>query len=225
MKKAYSRIVLSFALVFAAHIGFAQGKEISIKFIGNCGLYMTDGETNVYSDFPYKSGAFNYMEFDDAELDSVKENSIFIFTHKHPDHYSSKNMKRVLREKNGQKYGSWNIKELEQLGNTIPNFSVQAFKTKHRFSFKHYSYLITWHGKKIFLSGDTESAEIIGNISGIDWAFVPYWVVLDANEKNIKIDAKRRGLYHLYPNQKMTGKIPEDMILLQNQNEIISIPY
>ena len=26
------------------------------------------------------------MEFDKSELDSIKDNSIFLFTHKHPDH-------------------------------------------------------------------------------------------------------------------------------------------
>ena len=64
MKKAFRGILLILALILASNLGFAQGKEIRIKFIGNCGLYMTDGETNIYSDFPYKSGAFNYMEFD-----------------------------------------------------------------------------------------------------------------------------------------------------------------
>ena len=51
---------------------------------------MTDGNLNVYTDFPYKSGTYNYMEFDSSELDSIKDNSIFIYTHKHADHYSKK---------------------------------------------------------------------------------------------------------------------------------------
>lgn len=225
MKTIYNRISLLFTLFFVGAIGFAQSNEITIKFIGNCGLYMTDGVTNVYSDFPYKSGAFNYMEFEAAELDSIKENSIFIFTHRHPDHYSEKNMKRVLKEKNGEKYGSWNIEALENLKKSIPNFNVKAFRTKHRFSFNHYSYLITWHGKNIFLSGDTESAETIGTIKAIDIAFIPTWIYQDAKENNIIIDAKLKALYHFYPDEIIVGEKPEDIILLKKQNEQISILY
>lgn len=176
---------------------FSQTEKIKIEFIGNCGLYITDGITNIYTDFPYKSGAHNYMEFEESELDSIKENSIFIFTHKHSDHYSEKNIKKVIKEKGGKKYGSWNIEELNNLEKSIPNFSIQVFKTKHKWSFTHYSYLITWHDKKIYLSGDTESAQTIGTVKNIDWAFVPYWILLDAKENNIQIDAKMFGIYHL----------------------------
>jgi len=42
------------------------------------------------------------MEFDASELDSIKENSIFIFTHKHSDHYSNKSIKKVIKEKGGK---------------------------------------------------------------------------------------------------------------------------
>jgi len=206
-------------------IGFGQQNEISITFIGNCGLYMTDGSQHIYTDFPYKSGAYNYMEYDPSELDSIKENAIFIFTHKHADHYSKKNLKKVLQEKGGRTYGSWNLSELKKLAEGIPDFEIQVFRTKHRFSFAHYSYLITWHGKTIYLSGDTESAETIGSVPNIDWAFIPYWIVSDAKENNIEIDTKVRAVYHFYPNQKIEGDIPEDVVLLQTQKEIFRIPY
>jgi L-ascorbate metabolism protein UlaG (beta-lactamase superfamily) len=218
-------IFLVFALLFVSTIGVGQQNEISITFIGNCGLYMTDGTQHIYTDFPYKSGAFNYMEFESAELDRIKEKAIFLFTHKHADHYSKKNLKKVLQEKGGQKYGSWNLSELEKLAESIPDFEIQVFRTKHRFSFSHYSYLIIWHGKRIYLSGDTESAETIGNVPNMDWAFIPYWIVSDAKENNIEIDTKIRALYHFYPNQKIEGEIPEDVVLLTTQNETFRIPY
>ena len=197
MKNINQGLLLIVILISALNLGFSQTNEIKIRFIGNCGLHMTDGKTDVYSDFPYKSGAYNYMEYEDSEIDSLKENAHFIFTHKHADHYSGKNIRKVIKEKNGQKYGSWNIDALEKLGETIPNFSIQAFKTKHKFSLNHYSYLINWNDKSIFLSGDTESAETIGSIENIDWAFVPYWLLLDATEKGIVINTKMYGIYHL----------------------------
>jgi hypothetical protein len=41
--------------------------KYKIKFIGNCGLYMTHGVENIYVDFPYKSGAHNHMDYDSSE--------------------------------------------------------------------------------------------------------------------------------------------------------------
>jgi hypothetical protein len=143
--------LLIIASIFISSYGFSQTKEIQIEFIGNCGLHMTDGITNFYIDFPYKSGAHGYMEFNESELDSIKENSIFIFTHKHSDHFSKKNLKKVMKKKGGQTFGVSNIPELEKLGESIENFDIRAFKTNHKvfgISFRHYSYLITWHDKK-----------------------------------------------------------------------------
>ncbi|WP_033958914.1 MBL fold metallo-hydrolase [Psychroserpens jangbogonensis] len=229
MNIRYRRSLPIIILLFITSFGFSQSKEIKIKFIGNCGLYLTDGTTNIYADFPYKSGAHNYMEFKKSELDSIKNDSFFIFTHKHSDHYSKKNIKKVIKEKKGTEYGSWNITELENLENLIPDFSIKAFKTKHKFSLNHFSYLITWHNKNIFISGDTESAETIGTIENIDWAFIPYWILLDAKENKIKIDSKMYGIYHLasvqIPSAKKNWDDIEDIHPLTEQGEVIKIKY
>jgi len=229
MKLNYSRVLLTVALIFAIKFGFAQSNEIKIEFIGNCGLYMTDGTTNIYADFPYKSGAYNYMEFDKAELDSIKENSIFIFTHKHADHFSENNMRKVLKEKEGLKFTPWKSNKLIKYFESIPELHIKVFKTKHAFSIKHVSYLITWHGKKIFLSGDTTNAETIGEIKNIDWAFVPYWLLLDARDKEIEIDAKMKGIYHWatvqVPSAEENYDNGKDLHPLTKPGEIIKIPY
>lgn len=94
MQKFYFNFIIINVLISCCNIGFCQTNEIKIKFIGNCGLYLTDGNANLYIDFPYKSGAHNYMEYDKSELDSIKEKATFIFTHKHADHYSQKLLNR-----------------------------------------------------------------------------------------------------------------------------------
>lgn len=227
MKFNYILILLIVAL--SSNLGLSQTKEIKIRFIGNCGLHMTDGVSDIYCDFPYKSGAYGYMKYDATELDNIKEDAVFIFTHRHADHYSSKNMRRVIKKKNGKQYGSWNIEDLKKLSESIPHFKIEVFKTKHHFSFIHYSYLMTWHGKKIFLSGDTEHAETIGTIKNMDWAFLPYWLLLDAEEKKIKIDAKMFGIYHLatvqIPSAKETWGEMDKYHPLVEQGEIISVEY
>ncbi len=84
----FFKFISPLLLLCCVTAGYGQGNEIKIKFIGNAGLYLTDGNINLYVDFPYKSGAYKYMEYDDSELDSIASNSILLFTHKHADHFS-----------------------------------------------------------------------------------------------------------------------------------------
>jgi len=108
-----------------------------------------------------------------------------------------------------------------------PNIDIKAFKNKHRFSFKHFSYLITWNGKRIYLSGDTESAETISQVKNIDWAFVPSWLLDDAEEKGIQIDATMIGVYHLYPSEAEEAtkrwESSENIIPLTEQGMFITV--
>ena len=226
----YKTRLLTIALPFVLSFGFSQTKNIKIAFMGNCGLHMTDGVTDFYIDFPYKSGAHGYMEFDDTALDGIKENAIFIFTHKHADHFSKKHLKKVMKVKGGQAFGVSNISALEQLGTTLPDFDIQAYKTDHTvfgISFRHYSYLITWHNKKIYVSGDTTHPETIGKLEGIDLAFVPYWILKNAKAQHITIDAKMFAIYHLHPDQIPSAKKNWDTIdhmkPMVNQGDIITI--
>ncbi len=224
MRNFYYKFLLISTLICTSNFGFCHSSAIKIKFIGNCGLYLTDGNSNLYIDFPYKSGAYKYMEYDKSEIDSIKNNAIFIFTHRHADHYS----KKILKKLNGQKFDPWNVSKIEKLAESIPDFKIQAFKTKHKvfgISFKHYSYLITWHGKKIYISGDTGDLEDVSKIKDIDWAFVNPWLYMNSKNEKVKIDAKKFGIYHLYPDQKIDGEIPNNMEILKNQGEIIILPY
>lgn len=215
-------VVLTLFLISTVSLG--QSKEIKIRYIGNCGLHITDGVSHIYTDFPYKSGAHHYAEYDDSEIDNLKENAYYIFTHKHSDHYYKGKMNKILKSKQGKKYGKWNIDELESLAQVIPDFKIEAFKTKHRFSFAHYSYLITWHGKRIFLSGDTESAEIIMGLNDMDWVFIPAWLVGPIQEYEKPLDAKHIGIYHIGPKDDINIK-GDRVLMLDKQGEVISISY
>ncbi len=216
--------LLVFLFFLISNIGYSQNNEIKIRYIGNCGLHITDGTTHIYTDFPYKSGAHHYDEYDDSEIDRLKENAFYIFTHKHSDHYYKGKIKKILKSKNGRKYGKWNIKELINLNKTIPDFKIQAFKTKHRFSFAHYSYLITWHGKTIFLSGDTEHPDTILKLRDIDWAFIPAWLAYNINETGKTLHAKHIGIYHIGPRDDVNIK-GERVLMLTEQGKVISLPY
>ena len=221
MNHICKKIVYTILLIIISGSCFGQVKEIKITFIGNAGFHMTDGNTEIYFDFPYKSGAYGYMTYPETELNKFKDSSIFIFTHKHADHYS----KKLVKKLKGKVYDGRNRNKISKLDNEIPNFKITSYKTKHRFSFKHYSYAIEWHGKKLFISGDTEHPETIGLITGIDYEFIPTWILFYAKEKNINVDAKIKVLYHLYPNEQVEVKTPTDFIIFDKQGMKISIPY
>jgi L-ascorbate metabolism protein UlaG (beta-lactamase superfamily) len=174
MTKRLLRIHFTAVLFLLGGFLSAQTNAITIRFIGNCGLYMSDGSLSVYVDFPYASGAFGYMQYPDTEIDSIRTNATHIFTHRHPDHYS----RRLVKKLSGTVYGPWKVKKKRRADLAAPvysaaDLSVQTFHTKHRFARHHYSYLITWHGKRIYLSGDTEGAGTIGTMKALDLAFVP----------------------------------------------------
>ena len=225
MCHALLRFRLACAALLVAFTGSAQINTITVRFIGNCGLYMSDGELDVYVDFPYKSGAFGYMEYPDPEIDSIRPKATHIFTHRHPDHYRKKLVKKLT----GTVYGPWKVKKKRRADLSAPaysaaQFSLETFRTKHRFARHHYSYLITWHGQRIFLSGDTEGAETIGQVKDLDLAFVPSWVMQDALEKQIDIDAERFAVYHLYPTETVTTENPKIKVL-HTQGEVLEVAY
>ena len=224
MNPINKRILLLLTLCSLSLLTYSQVNEITIRFIGNCGLHLSDGTTNIYTDFPYRSGAYNYMEYEDSEIENLEQNSIFLFTHKHADHYSGKIMKEVLKQKNGVKYGPWNLAALNNLSDLIPDFQIQAFKTKHFLSAKHHSYLITWHGKKIYLSGDTNTEATIKSMKGLDWAFLPAWLVQRTWEDDLIIDAKMMGIYHIGPKDNINIKGPQ-FLMLDKQGEVIRVSY
>jgi len=93
-KKYIIKTILLSILIVVAKFASGQNETIEIDFLGNCGLFMTDGNLKVYVDFPYKSGAYGYVTYRPGLVDSIHEDSIFIFTHGHADHYNRKGFKQ-----------------------------------------------------------------------------------------------------------------------------------
>ncbi len=219
-------ILLNFALILVFNFASGQTNQITVRFIGNCGLYLTDGNSNIYLDFPYKSGAHHYMEYNLAELDSVKNHPVFIYTHRHSDHFSGRLVRKLSKKLDGQIFTPRNAESLKKLNTQLKDFTIETLHTKHQFSFNHYSYVITWHNKKIFISGDTENSDILTSLKDLDWAFVPAWLVRDAMEKKVKLQdiSKMIAIYHVGPRDKITSDSPEIKIL-DKQGERIAIPY
>jgi len=215
------RPILISIFILVTYVSFGQNKKIEITFLGNCGLFMTDGDINLYVDFPYKSGAYGYMTYKPEILDSLHANSIFLFTHGHADHYSRK----LFKKTNQKLYGPWPVKflmskkrkyKLDEI-NSLSDFSITEYKTKHGYSFKHFSYLIVWNKKRIFISGDTHLSDTLVSIKNLDLVFAAPWVLNDASQRNLKIDSKEIILYHHRSVESIDNK--SDKIIVPRQNQ------
>ena len=132
------------------------------------------------------------------------------------------------RERLHEDSTDWSINELLKLNTELKDFKIEVFKTKHRFSINHYSYLITWHGKRIFFSGDTENSDTIAKLSDIDWGFMPMWLISDAIRKKVKLKeiCKMVVIYHIGPRDTIVDDGEDEQVkLLTKQGEVITIPY
>ena len=72
---------------------------------------------------------------------------------------------------------------------------VEPVATPHA-GIGHDSYLVTWHGRRMWFTGDTESLEALTTTKGLDVAFVSPWLWSSALKRGLTIDAKRVVIDH-----------------------------
>jgi len=205
----------------------AQPGKIEVTFIGNCGFFLTDGRVNLYVDFPYKSGAHGYMTYDSRALDTIRSHSVFLFTHGHSDHYSRKLFKRTDQKL----YGPWPVEgylagkrkySLKALNDSMAGFSVREYRTKHGFSLKHLSYLLTWNGRRIFISGDAETCDTACSLKNLDLVIGPVWLIQDSKKRGLKIDTKKIIISH-HRNSDLFDNQSKDLIVIPTQGQTVSL--
>lgn len=233
MNKAKNYIFILGIILFPS---ISNSQNIEIKYIGNCGYMITLDSIEIFTDFPYVSGAYGYMEYDMDSIQIGTSNQYFIFTHLHKDHYSKEIVKefgiKTFRPRMSPKRRK---KYLQELYDTH-GIEILTFKTKHQFSLKHLSYCIKWKGKTIFLFGDTEIdfPDFIGE--KIDIMFITDWQIPSLKEFDFKYDIEYIVPYHLRPsisgdveyltkylNEHLTflDSNPSYIILKQYQHKII----
>lgn len=191
------KVFVSFLLFFV--VATSMGQDIEIKFIGNAALEieLTDS-TSLFVDFPYHSGAYGYMEYDFEESYGNKK-GIALFTHRHRDHYSKKQLKSTQLESIYPSYlGGINRAKLSSAESKY-GVEIKGFKTKHAWTWGHYSYWLSTQNHQIFITGDIESFdEIRTQVEGkaLDVFIVSDWLFVDMKEKGERIDAKEVLIYH-----------------------------
>jgi hypothetical protein len=217
-------IVLAGALAAAV---FAQAPpRLEARFIGNMAYAISDGTTTLFTDFPYQSGYSVYMEYDASEIRASTPRVVTLITHRHGDHWD-----RGLFEKT-----NWLvIGPVDAIGDvpasrvvralpvaparstiTFENLTIDAIPTPHA-SIGHYSYLVTWHERRLYFTGDTEDASALLATKNLDVAFVSPWLFARTQKGGRQIDARRIVIYHQTAGDKVPGCVAPCSVPTQGQ--------
>lgn len=185
--------------------GVAGQQGLEARFIGNMAYAISDGTVTLFTDFPYESGYSRYMTYDAREIRSRTPRSLALITHRHRDHWepalfsvtdwsvigpadvvSSAAATRVVRALPV-------APELQSM--TFEGIAIDALPTPHA-KIGHYSYLVTWHGLRLYFTGDTDDDEALLSAKNLDVAFVSPWLFQRALKSGRPIDARRIVIYH-----------------------------
>ena len=206
----------------------AWGGELTFTFIGNESFHITDGKNTIISDFPYQSGAFGYMEYEMEDVPST-DGAICLITHVHTDHWNQ----QLFEELNGAKLiGPPSVTKRVDPDKVIEidagaaarlgDLDVLAVATPHNLAPDHYSYLVIWHGLRIYFPGDTETPAEILHRRDIDVMFITPWLIRTIERQNLTLDTEKLVVYH----QKSDEEFPDfQNVIRMKQGEQFSVPY
>ena len=185
------------ALLLAAAAAAPAGR-LELRFIGNMAFHVTDGRTVLVTDFPYRSGYSGYMTWRPADVPDTA-GGLALITHGHPDHFE-----RPLFERTDLTLiAPPDVSRLVPAARTIAfaprmrfrDLEVEAFETPHA-GIGHCSYLVTWHGRRLYFTGDTESTAQLLSMKALDVAFVSPWLLRSVARQGARLDAAIVVVYH-----------------------------
>jgi L-ascorbate metabolism protein UlaG (beta-lactamase superfamily) len=82
------------------------------------------------------------------------------------------------------------------------DIEIRPLETPHGDT-EHYSYLVTWEGKRFYFTGDTDSLDRLLSVKELDVAFVTPWLLEQARERGKQIPARKVVVYHHRADEKV----------------------
>jgi L-ascorbate metabolism protein UlaG (beta-lactamase superfamily) len=215
-------------LTLAALVAVAaleQRPALEARFIGNMAFAISDGAVTLFSDFPYESGYSRYMTYPSSEIRSSTPNTLSLITHRHGDHWTPTLFANT----------SWQVAGPADVVSTLPAarvlplapgatfgpLHIEPIKTPHA-NIGHFSYVVTWHGRRLYFSGDTESADHLMALANLDVAFVSPWLYRSVWKRAQRVDARLVVIYHHEAGQS----VPEcrERCVVPKQGDSLQIP-
>jgi len=172
--------------------------SLSFTFIGNTAFAITDGEMTLMIDYPYAPG--NYMGYD---FFATKPTGfgVCLISHGHKDHFVFGAFIKHSWALIGPPSVVDPVKGYETMqavdGEPVEfeGLHVLPIATPHG-NMEHNSYLVTWHGVRMYFSGDTEVDNALLAAQDLDVAFVTPWLLDVVRQAGGTINARRVIVYH-----------------------------
>jgi Xaa-Pro aminopeptidase len=185
----------------------SEPASLQATFIGNMAFAISDGATTLYTDFPYESGAFGYMRYDLASVPKA-ENAVCLITHGHRDHFDAS----LFTKMNARVIAPPALAATLPADRVIPfaprmeyrGIVIEPLRTPHG-DIDHDSYLVTWHGLRLYFTGDTDSPDSLLAAKNLDYAFVSPWLLEKVGRQKGRIDARRVVVYHHRADEKVAS--------------------
>lgn len=203
----------------------SQSREadyLEAEFIGNEAFQITDGEYTLFTDFPYQSGAYGYMEYY-FDFSEVKDNVLALITHRHVDHFDP----LLFIEQRWKIIGPVEVTQALAQNQVIKLTDTMTFgplkitvrKSSHA-NVEHLSYLVAWAGKNMLFTGDTEDLMVLRDLPDLDALFISPWLHRKAMINEALPETKKIIIYH----HKNKDIIPDcSGCIIPAQNQIIDI--
>jgi len=171
---------------------------IYFKFIGNEAFRFSDGKMTLFSDFPYQSGAYGYMEYE-YDFAAEKGPVVSLITHRHLDHFDPERFIELEWKIIGPK----EVTERHSRLKVIPlkpeinfaNLKITPRVTDHS-NTEHLSYLVEWWGKKFYFTGDANEADSLKDLPELDILFISPRFYHSAQKANMLPKAGKVIIYH-----------------------------
>ncbi len=151
--------------------------ELTATFLGNQAFRITDGETILFTDFPYESGAYGYMTWEEELLQPVAD-SYCLITHEHRDHFAAELVERLGCTVVGPPSvvalleGSGVVADNEVVA--LGPLTITPLDTPH--NVEHRSYRVKWGEVSLYFTGDTETVDTLAEQEPLDVLFSSPWM-------------------------------------------------
>jgi L-ascorbate metabolism protein UlaG (beta-lactamase superfamily) len=173
---------------------------LTVTFVGNMAVHVTDGQASILTDFPYESGYSGYMPWQRALVPGGPK-PLCVVTHSHRDHFE----RGLAGTYCGQLLGPADVTKGFG-GEVVPisavlgrdGLTIRPIRTPHA-GLEHYSYRVSWHGRDLYFTGDTDDPSALLDQKGLDVAFVSPWLLDRVLKQGKRVEAKQVVVYHHEP--------------------------
>ena len=185
-----------------------RSPELKARFIGQMAFDISDGTTTLMTDFPYQAGYVGAADFAPREIIGGTPQTLALITHKHPDHWEPSLFRHTKWKVLGPADATAvappeRVVQLSQRV-TFGSAVIEPLTTPHA-RIGHYSYLVTWHGRRLYFTGDTDNPDTLLATKDLDVAFVSPWLYESITKSGRRIDSRRVVIYHHSRGQQVAG--------------------